>query len=223
MRSSITLTVCAFIGSSLLLSGCVSDVNRARKKPQAPDRESLIYNGATVEERVGNALQPRSPAPLETEEERQARIAGHTLAASPCDLHIQSIPHGIAISFLTKPGSDVEVGEIREQVELLARMHNKLFQVPEATVENGPAVPVRLDPTRADHAPLRALMAIPSRASWEETPGGARLVLSADSEEDLADLRAHVRWHAPQLLPNVMSARKRCPQVPDLQARLHDE
>ena len=68
------------------------------------------------------------------------------------------------------------------------------------------------------------MMAIPSRASWEETRNGAKLVLTADSDEDLADLRAHVRWHAPELLPEVMSERKRCPDIPvDVRAQLYNE
>jgi hypothetical protein len=79
-----------------------------------------------------------------------------------------------------------------------------------------------LDPTRADHSPLRALMAIPSLASWEETPGGARLMLITNDPRDVEDLRAHVRWNAPELLPEVMAERKRCPDVPeDLRARLY--
>jgi hypothetical protein len=113
-----------------------------------------------------------------------------------------------------------EATEIQSQVELITRVHNKLHQVPETGIEGMPEPQaLRLDATRPDHAPLRALLAIPSRASWEPTENGARLVLNSADARDLDDLRAHVRWNAPQLLPEVMWSRTRCPDVPgDLRA-----
>jgi hypothetical protein len=211
--------------AAVTLPSCASDLQRARKTPRAAERTALIYNGATVEGKVANSLQPTPPAPLETEDEQRARKSGLSLQAMPCDVLVESVPHGISVTFFAKAGGGLEAREIREQVALLTRVHNKMFQLPDATVEGGPeSVPLALDSNRPDHAPLRALMAIPSRATFEDTQDGAKLVLTADSEKDLADLRAHVRWNAPELLPELMSERKRCPDIPvDVRAQLYNE
>lgn len=216
----------AALAAAIALPSCASDSQNTRTARSVPEQKrALIYNGASVEGKVANALAPKPPEPLETDDEREQRIKGLRLDAMPCDLIVESVPHGIAMTFFAKAGGKLEAHDIQDQVALLSRVHNKMFQLPDATVEGGPAsVPLDLQANRPDHAPLRAMMAIPSRATWEETPTGAKLVLTADSEEDLADLRAHVRWNAPELLPEVMAERKRCPDVPaDVRAQLYLE
>jgi hypothetical protein len=197
--------------ASIATLGCAQPSQQART---AQDR--VVYNGATVEADVQQALAPTPPRPLETEEEKQARLRELKLQASPCDLQIESVPHGIAVTFFARDGSELDAGGIQDQVELITRVHNKIHQVPETGIEGVPEPErPRLDANRADHAPLRALLAIPSRAFWESTDKGARLVLTSADAKDLEDLRAHVRWNAPQLLPEVMWNRTRCPDVPD--------
>lgn len=212
----------ALAGLSLALSGCGSSLAKARAEEPKP-KKIVVYNGATVEAKLDRATARLTPPPpLETEEERQARVRGLSLAAMPCDVRVESIDGGISVTFFAREGSQLEATEIQEQVALITRVHNKLFHVPEVVVEAEPeSQPLVLEPTRPDHSPLRALLAIPSRASWEATADGARLDLITNDPTDVEDLRAHVRWNAPELLPEVMSERKRCPDVPDdLRARL---
>jgi hypothetical protein len=208
-------------GLSFAVAGCSSSVKHARvSKPKT--EKIVVYNGATIESKLASATErPVPPPPLETEDERQARVRALSLETMPCDVRVESIPQGIAVTFFARDGSNMEASQIQEQVALITRVHNTLFRVPELTIEAAAqSEPVVLQPGRPDHAPLRALMAIPSRASWEETADGARLVLLTDDPKDVDDLRAHVRWNAPELLPEVMSERKRCPDLPDdLRAR----
>jgi hypothetical protein len=200
--------------ASVASAGCASSQPNQPARSTAAE-QSPAFDGAAVEGRLQRALAPAS-RPLETEEERQAHLQRLGLQASPCDLQVSSVPHGIAISFFAREGSSMEATEIQDQVELITRVHNKIHGVPETGIEGMPEPePLRFDVNRADHAPLRALLAIPSRAIAEPTDNGARLVLTSADAKDLEDLRAHVRWNAPQLLPEVMWNRTRCPDVPD--------
>ncbi len=209
-------------GGALVLAGCGSGLEQARASEPKPSKV-VVYNGATMESKLERATHPTSPAPLETEDEKQARVRSLSLDSMPCDVRVESIPHGIEVTFFIRDGARMEAEDIREQVALITRVHNKLFRVPEVVIEAAPeSHELVLDPRRPDHSPLRALMAIPSHATFSDTPGGAKLVLTTNDPKDVEDLRAHVRWHAPELLPEVMSERKRCPDVPeDLRARLH--
>jgi hypothetical protein len=219
---SLASTAAIAAGLSLAVSGCTSSAQQVRtSQPKA--KKIIVYNGGTVEGRLERATAPSAPRPFETEDEQRARVHQLSLEAMPCDVRVESVPHGISITFFVREGSRLEASQIQEQVALITRIHNKLFHVPEVLIEGAPeSQPLVLDATRPDHSPLRALMAIPSLASWEETPGGARLTLITNDPRDVEDLRAHVRWNAPELLPEVMAERKRCPDVPeDLRARLH--
>jgi hypothetical protein len=216
LRSSSIFCVAALFGS-LASSGCASSQPTQRTQAATGDQGKLVvYNGATVESEVQQAVAQRPPRPLETDDEKRARVGGLRLQASPCDLQVESVPHGIAVTFFARDGSQLEAEEIQNQVELITRVHNKIHRVPETGIEGMPEPQaLHFDVNRADHAPLRALLAIPTRASWEPTDKGARLVLTSADAKDIEDLRAHVRWNAPQLLPEVMWNRTRCPDVPD--------
>lgn len=214
MRSSYVCQLA--LVASLVAAGCASSQPNQRARSTAKDQKAVVYNGAAVEGEVQQALAAVPPRPLETEEEKQAQLRELRLQASPCDLQIQSVPHGIAITFFARDGSNLDAREIQDQVELITRVHNKIHQVPETGIEGMPEPQLlHFDPNRADHAPLRALLAIPSRAVSEPAENGARLVLTSADAKDIEDLRAHVRWNAPQLLPEVMWNRTRCPDVPD--------
>jgi hypothetical protein len=207
LRSWYVPCVAALV-ASVTSFGCASGQPNQRARSSATE-PSLAYDGAAVEGRVQQALAPAS-RPLETEEQRLG------LQAAPCELRVSSVSHGIAITFFARDGGEMEATEIQDEVELITRVHNKIHGVPETGIEGMPEPePLRVNLNRADHAPLRALLAIPSRAISEPTDNGARLVLTSADAKDLEDLRAHVRWNAPQLLPEVMWNRTRCPDVPD--------
>lgn len=214
MRSSIVSTIAAGVCAALMLPACAAGRKHAGGASEHPARDVVRYNGASVEGKVERALQLAPPVPLEDAEERDRRIRQLQLEAAPCDLQVESVPHGIRMTFFAREGGNLDAEGIREQVQLIVRVHNRLFAVPEMPEQVPETSPLVLDHRRPDHSPLRALMAIPSRASWEPTPRGARLVLTTGDPRDLEDLRAHVRWHAPELLPELMSESKRCPDVP---------
>jgi hypothetical protein len=202
--------VCAL---ALFASACASSSQPAQPARQAESPKVLVYSGATVEAEVARAIAP--PPPLEPDGRKQMLVRELGAEVMPCDLLVESIPSGVAITFFTRNGSNMHKAQIREQVELLAHVHNTFFDVPEASpgVIDEP-LSLHFDPSRTDHAPLRALMAIPSRAEVEDAPRGARLLLTTPDAKDLADLRAHVLWHAQELLPEIMLGRTRCPHVP---------
>jgi hypothetical protein len=87
---------------SIAALGCASSVPRGSPRSASEPRKVVVYDGAMVEGQLEQALEPSSPRPLETEDEKRAQVRALSLQHSPCDLQIESVPHGIAITFFAR-------------------------------------------------------------------------------------------------------------------------
>jgi hypothetical protein len=99
---------------------------------------------------------------------------------------------GVAIAFTTTG----DPAELRAHVRKMADMHNQMAGMHHEGGMHGGGM----------HAEMSMHM-VPSRASVEDLPDGARVVLVPNDPSQLAALRTHVREHA------AMMAKGECPMM----------
>jgi hypothetical protein len=106
--------------------------------------------------------------------------------------------NGVALVFTTTG----DVADLRARVRHMAEMHNQMAGMQGSGAPGGP------------DGRAMGMHRIPSHASAEEVPGGARLVLVPTDPSQLTALRQHVRMHLERMQSGPCHPCPQCPTQP---------
>lgn len=160
--------------------------------------------GSTAEGATPNQPQPAAtgsaPAPVQPR--------GAACPAGPAvQIVTAETPTGVALQFTTTG----DVAGLRARVHRMAEKHNRMMGsgmgMQGGMMGSGGGMQGGMQGSGGMHGRGMMMRMIPSRASVEDIPGGARLVLTPDDPSQLGALRDHARRMA------AMMQQGRCPMM----------
>lgn len=144
-------------------------------------------------ERTGPAPQPvatAAPAPA-----RAGMMDVCPMAVPGTTVSAADTPQGEALTFVTSPG---QVDDLRRRVRAMADMHNEHHAGAHAGMQGGMGQGGTMGGT-GEGGMDGMKMPPPSRASAEDTEGGARLTVVPEDPAQVDQLRSTVRTHAERM------------------------
>jgi hypothetical protein len=125
----------------------------------------------------------------------------------PCEFRVESISAGVAIHFSSR---QLAAKELAAQVNRLAQVFNRH----RARGQESPA----LEATDVGGFGMKRVLELEPQAIVHRSTTGVSLVFTDPERSDLLELRARVRWHAPDLLSDPARTDGRpltCTALPD--------